>query len=89
MGLILCSNSAARLEEGPAHCFATIAGCIAKGYLLDTSSRETTKSNDLQSKELKHHAFIYNMYNNYIQIDIVIHFDFNVGTVNYMAKLSI
>ena len=29
------------------------------------------------------------MYNNYNQIDKAKHFDFNVGTVNYMAKLIV
>ena len=29
------------------------------------------------------------MYNNYNQIDKAKHFDFNVGTVNYMAKLMV
>ena len=87
MGLIFCSNSADKKSWHVV--LSPLLVVLQKVTYLTQAVGKTTKSNDLQSKELKHHAFIYNMYNNYIQIDIVIHFDFNVGTVNYMAKLSI
>ena len=88
MGLILCSNSAARLEEEPAHCFAAIAGYTTTSCLLDIIKRENYKIKCFTPpNKLEYHAIqmIYTIikFNN-----IITHIDFHVETVNYMAKHS-
>ena len=88
MGLILCSNSAARLEVEPARCFATIAGYNTTSCLLDIINTEVYKIKcHTQPNKLKYHAILI-IYTVIKFNDLIAHLVFHVETVNYMVKHS-